>query len=122
VVPPPIQKMKMVPTPTSSPLPPCRPGPTVLESRPTKKIRITPTLISNNNDSATTTKTTAQSPTATTTIASKKSPNNAKRRAPETEEVGDAVNKLSLDNHNRLQSGEKPKKKKRIQPMLISTA
>lgn len=90
---------KMVPSPVANPLPPCRAGPTVLESRPNKKARITPTL-----------------------MPSQTQPSVAKRSAPEEEEeVGDAVHKLSLDNHRLQASGEQPKKKKRIQPMLIST-
>lgn len=97
VVPPPA---KMVPSPASYPLPPCRAGPAVLESRPAKKARITPTLL-------------------TTQLAtSDKSP---KRMAPAPEEVGDAVNKLTLDNRFQAAAVEQPKKKKRIQPVLIST-
>eukprot|EP00526_Cylindrotheca_closterium_P007831 CAMPEP_0113643808 /NCGR_PEP_ID=MMETSP0017_2-20120614/23045_1 /TAXON_ID=2856 /ORGANISM="Cylindrotheca closterium" /LENGTH=655 /DNA_ID=CAMNT_0000555363 /DNA_START=136 /DNA_END=2106 /DNA_ORIENTATION=- /assembly_acc=CAM_ASM_000147 len=127
----PLPPVKRVPSPTASPLPPCRPGPTVLESRPTKKTRITPTLISTTTPNDDETKKTTSSPTSTTSAmmiaaTTTRSPTTAHKRSapPETEEVGDAVNKLSLG--SRLQAaetgGEKPKKKKkRIQPMLIST-
>ncbi|CAJ1894466.1 unnamed protein product [Cylindrotheca closterium] len=114
--PPQVKMMMQNPSPVSSPIPPCRPGPAVLESRPTKKTRITPTTLSPTSTMMTCSSSTiaTKSPTTVSTA--------TKRSAPETEEVGDAVNKLSLNSRLHVADGEKqPKKKKRIQPMLIST-
>jgi hypothetical protein len=90
-------------------IPPCEPGQTtVLQAPPAKrakKTRITPTLIST-------------SPVTSTPppMVGIPTDNAAVKRAicTETESVGAAVTKLSL-------SGEKQKKKKRIQPLLISS-
>lgn len=92
----------------SNPIPPCEPGQTAtIEAPPSKraKTRITPTLISVPNGSV---------------PAPSSEPAHAKRCANELLEhdadtVGEAVTKLTLSND------EKPKKKKkRIQPLLIS--
>lgn len=97
-------------------IPPCQPGQAaVLEAPPTKraKIRVTPTFISAVVDPGTTHITSA-----------------AKRSLfVETDQVGEAVNKLSLDISTTtlepateiVSSDDKPvKKKKRIQPLLVS--
>lgn len=82
-------------------IPPCEPGQSALEEPPSKKKRISPTLIS----------------TADTTPNEKikDHTSNQKRSVTSVLEAGDGVKDLSLDNE------EKPKKKKRVQPMLIST-
>jgi chromatin assembly factor 1 subunit B len=91
-------------------LPPCEPGQaTVLEGPPAKrakKTRITPTLISSSPVSTTTTVVAGNTTTTNNTA--------EKRPICETDSVGAAVTKLSL-------GGEQPKKKKRIQPLLISS-
>jgi chromatin assembly factor 1 subunit B len=89
-------------------IPPCEPGQaTILEGPPakrSKKTRITPTLISSSPAS-----------TTTTVVAENTATTAEKRPICETESVGAAVTKLSL-------GGEQPKKKKRIQPLLISSS
>lgn len=102
-----LPKERLLPT-TAAPIPPCRPGTAVLEARPAKRTRITPTLVSGIDANA--------SPVA-------ESPANKRSICPETESVGAAVTKLSLENAAAAGSGgeEKPKKKKRIQPLLISS-
>jgi hypothetical protein len=100
------------------PIPPCEPGPTLLLEAPpakrAKKTRITPTLVSTDtsklmevasNDNALDEMDCTENPTAT-----------KRCMLTETENVGAAVTKLSLDN-----DADKPKKKKRIQPTLITT-
>jgi chromatin assembly factor 1 subunit B len=86
-------------------IPPCEPGQSgVLEGPPAKrakKTRIAPTLIASPPSS----ENKRQQETTTMTMSS---------LSKETERVGDAVTRLSLD-------GEKPpKKKKRVQPFLVS--
>lgn len=96
------------------PIPPCEPGPTaVLQAPPAKraKTRITPTLV-----------VVSKSPTTSTTPPPKEGEeeketdqNSVKRSScAEAESVGAAVTKLSL-------CGEQPKKKKRVQPILLSS-
>ena len=108
---------------TSPLIPPCEPGQSAtLEAPPTKrakKTRITPTLISA-PDTGAMAQTTLASASPSTLSEVKENSNSTKRRADETVEcethtVGEAVTKLTLENE------EKPKKKKRIQPMLVST-
>eukprot|EP00536_Pseudo-nitzschia_multiseries_P008220 jgi/Psemu1/287654/fgenesh1_pg.206_\ len=130
-----------IPPPAESPpLPPCEqdPMPAVLvapASKKAKKTRITPTLVSNSLfcTSANAANRMIESTAATTKMAA------TKRAISETEIVGEAVTKLSLDNNNgetiaasgtsvnidevNTSSGEKPKKKKkRVQPLLISNS
>jgi hypothetical protein len=101
-----LPKQRLLPT-TAAPIPPCRPGTAVLEARPAKKTRITPTLVSGLDADA-------------SSVA--ESSANKRSICPETESVGAAVTKLSLGNAAAAGSGEeKPKKKKRIQPLLISS-
>jgi len=122
----------------SEPLPPCEQDPSqaVLvapAAKKAKKTRITPTLVSDEIFSSATTvanEVVALKPTfmkAATT----------KRAISETEIVGEAVTKLSLDNNHcqnmicktsdggdeeKASSGEKPKKKKkRVQTILVSS-
>jgi len=84
-------------TEPSKALPPCEPGQASVEAPPAKrakKVRITPTLVA----------------------AVQPSPS-AKRPADgDATKVGEAVDKLSLDT-----TDEKPKKKKRIQPVLLTS-
>lgn len=110
-------RMALSPKPNvnaSTPLiPPCEPGQSAtIEAPPSKraKTRITPTLISSAPPAA--------NQTVIPTVTPKE--NHSKRPVEElleheTKTVGEAVTKLTLDND------EKPKKKKRIQPMLVST-
>lgn len=90
-------------------IPPCEPGQSaVLEAPPAKKAkktRVTPTLISTSPG-------TLAPPSAES--ASKENASAKRASCTETESVGEGVTKLSLN-------GEKPKKKKRIQPLLISS-
>ena len=95
-------------------IPPCEPGQSAtLEVPPAKrakKTRVTPTLISVIGDES--------SPEGTDS--SKMTPSK-RALAVETDSVGDAVNKLTLDNARTADATQKPlKKKKRIQPLLIS--
>jgi chromatin assembly factor 1 subunit B len=103
-------------------IPPCEPGQSAtLEAPPSKrpkKTRITPTLITpldaakspfsarKENETA------ASSSDGCTTSNTKRSADESLEH--ETNNVGEAVTKLTLSNE------EKPKKKKRIQPMLVS--
>ncbi|VEU43015.1 unnamed protein product [Pseudo-nitzschia multistriata] len=119
------------------PLPPCDqdPMPAVLvapAAKRVKKTRITPTLVSNSiSCHSLRTQDEAIEAASTTNVAA------TKRAISETEIVGEAVTKLSLDNNNigktistetkntaeegNTSSCEKPKKKKkRVQPLLIS--
>lgn len=98
-------------------IPPCEPGQSAtLEAPPSKKAktRITPTLISApaNGSSPVIAPTKKNSSMATTTNVTKRPANDLLEQ--ETHTVGEAVTKLTLSNT------EQPKKKKRIQPMLIS--
>lgn len=87
------EPVKAKPT-TDMPLPPCEAGPTLLETRPAKRAKkIAPTLIES-------------APAVPVTVDS-----HTKRGS--AEDVGAAVDKLSL--------GEQAKKKKRIQPVLMSS-
>jgi hypothetical protein len=93
-------------------IPPCKPGQAaVLEARPTKKIRITPTLVSGSGAASTNLLSSPVMASSTSSIA----PSSSSKRSICTEDVGAAVTKLSLGTE------EKPKKKKRVQPMLISS-
>jgi chromatin assembly factor 1 subunit B len=99
-------------------IPPCEPGQSaVLEAPPTKrakKTRVTPTLVSAIGGETTIKGTTMDSSKTTPT---------KRALAAETESVGDAVNKMTLDNAGTADAPHqlKPvKKKKRIQPLLIS--
>jgi len=128
-----------IPPPTElPPLPPCEPDPmpAVLvapASKKAKKTRIIPTLLSNSLSWTSTNVAygTIKSSSATTKMVA------TKRAISETEIVGEVVTKLSLDNSSgetkptskttdnvdevNAASGEKPKKKKkRVQPLLIS--
>jgi len=121
-----------VPPPVELPLlPPCDkdPLPVVLVAPAAKKAktRITPTLVSIGIQSSSSNlpKRMIASPSAATKIAKMAT---AKRAISETEIVGEAVTKLSLDNSKNSKvnkteaAGEKPKKKKkRVQPLLISS-
>jgi chromatin assembly factor 1 subunit B len=116
------------------PLPPCETGPANVLLGPApkraKKTRITPTLVSSvPTGSANIKAATASSNLMTSSSTSKRGISDT-----ETETVGAAVTKLSLDTNNAATSadntsggasvgfGEKPKKKKkRVQPLLISS-
>jgi chromatin assembly factor 1 subunit B len=124
------------------PLPPCEAGPANVLLGPApkraKKTRITPTLVSSvptgsaNIKAATTTIT---SPSTSTNLMTSSSTSKRGISDTETENVGAAVTKLSLDTNNNAATsadntsggasvgfGEKPKKKKkRVQPLLISS-
>lgn len=101
-----------LPTPsTTSTIPPCEPGQAaVLEAPPAKrakKTRVTPTLVSSIGASK-------------ENIPGLTSP--AKRPSPQetdSDAVGDAVNKLTLG--NGVSDMPPAKKKKRIQPVLVTT-
>jgi chromatin assembly factor 1 subunit B len=101
-----------LPNPNQVLLPPCEPGQTAtIEAPPAKrakKLRITPTLVSAGVG-------------MTTTILPSKRPAAA---YDEAEHVGEAVDKLSLHSSGAATTLEdpKPKKKKRIQPMLMSSS
>lgn len=99
-----VEVPKEPPVTTTINIPPCPPGQAaVIEERPAKKTRITPTLVT---------------AAATPSDPLVENANSAKRSlCAETESVGAAVTKLSLG----TPSEEKPKKKKRIQPLLISS-
>mmetsp|Transcript_13799 Transcript_13799/g.28985 ORF Transcript_13799/g.28985 Transcript_13799/m.28985 type:complete len:717 (+) Transcript_13799:250-2400(+) len=125
-----------IPPPVESPpLPPCDqdPMPAVLvapAAKKLKKTRITPTFVSNvlSSGSADVSDRMTASSLTTTKLTS------TKRAISETESMGEAVTKLSLGNNRcesivgnktnnnvNASSGEKPKKKKkRVQPLLIS--
>ena len=125
------QKTEVLPPPVElPPLPPCDKDPlsSILvapAAKKAKKTRITPTLVSTGVQSSSTNVTegvmsSISSAQATTNITT------AKRAISETEIVGEAVTKLSLGgevNKAAATAGEKPKKKKkRVQPQLISTS
>jgi chromatin assembly factor 1 subunit B len=105
-------------------LPPCEPGQTATIVAPpakrAKKVRITPTLVSAAVATATTTMDTTSS-SATMSILPSKRP--ASDDDDDAEHVGKAVDKLSLDScvGGGTIEETKPKKKKRIQPMLLSS-
>lgn len=140
------EEFNEMPPPVSvPPLPPCESGPsTVVMAPPTKrakKMRITPTLVStvpmlgNRTDTTSSTPPPVTVPAASVSSSSKRGISDT-----ETETVGAAVTKLSLGSASvsstgkagtegamktttaeiETNSGEKPKKKKRLQPLLIS--
>lgn len=99
------------------PIPPCEPGQSAtIEAPPSKrakKTRITPTLISAPLAStATGADNDAQAASKAPVVPSKRSADELLEHDANT--VGEAVTKLTLNTE------EKPKKKKRIQPMLVS--
>ena len=111
----------MVPPEELPQIPPCEPGQAaVLEARPTKraKTRVTPTLVSSSND---------PSPTATKIHIT---PSKRSLLATETDQVGNAVNRLTLETYTMTSEAtgaclsstdaNHVKKKKRIQPVLVS--
>jgi chromatin assembly factor 1 subunit B len=110
-----------LPNPHQVLLPPCEPGETAtIEAPPAKrakKARITPTLVS-----AADVATTAMDTTMLTSMPSSKRPASASFDD-DADHVGKAVDKLSLDSSVAGGALEeiKPKKKKRIQPMLVSS-
>jgi len=122
-------KPEVLPPVEQPPLPPCENDdqPATIVPPPAKKAktRITPTLLSTSVSSSSKTPErrlapTSASATATTTTKIV----TAKRAISETEVVGEAVTKLSLDhvNDNQINDAGKPKKKKkRIQPLLVSS-
>jgi len=94
-----------------------------------KKTRITPTLVSTGHYSSSKSETNGLVSTSTTAMAK---PSTSKRGISETDIVGDVVTKLSLDANtsqiennvikNDISMEEIPKKKKkRVQPLLVST-
>ena len=109
-------------------IPPCEPGQSAtIEAPPSKrpkKTRIAPTLISAPNDSV--------APAPTDPLANESNNKNSsvvpsKRPAAdlllenETHNVGEAVTKLTIaNNSSSTEEKGQPKKKKRIQPMLVS--
>jgi chromatin assembly factor 1 subunit B len=109
-------------------IPPCEPGQSAtLEAPPSKRLkktRITPTLITPLDTSKSPSLEQKENQTIATPVTSSIEGGitfHAKRSADEileheTNNVGEAVTKLTLSND------EKPKKKKRIQPMLVSAS
>jgi chromatin assembly factor 1 subunit B len=116
-----------LPNPNQALLPPCEPGQTAtIDAPPAKraKVRITPTLVTAAVDVATSTTTmnTAVS-TNMSTISMTPSKRPASYDDDDADHVGKAVDKLSLDSSEAggILEETKPKKKKRIQPMLLSS-
>jgi chromatin assembly factor 1 subunit B len=117
-------------------LPPCEPGQTATITAPpakrAKKVRITPTLVTAapvvTTTATATTATTAMNTTSTnmstTSMPSSKRPASYDDDDDDADHVGKAVDKLSLDSSGAGGTLEetKPKKKKRIQPMLLSSS
>jgi len=99
-------------------IPPCEPGQAaVLEAPPTKrakKTRVAPTFVSAIGSTPS-----DQSKSALSSSNGAVAPNSKRSITSDTEKVGDAVNKLSLGGHGNPQT-QPAKKKKRIQPLLIS--
>jgi len=99
---------KSLPTPAAPTLPPCEPGPIQVHAPPAKRVkkttatRITPTLLA--------------------PAASPVDPVHASKRPAcvVEEEVGEAVDKLSLNSAGGENQPQQPKKKKRIQPVLMA--
>ncbi|KAL3919409.1 MAG: hypothetical protein SGILL_003764, partial [Bacillariaceae sp.] len=119
--------LPLPPPAEAAPLPPCESGPANVINAPpakrAKKMRITPTLVS---------AAPAGSPPPSAVVASSSTTTKRGISDTETETVGAAVTKLTLDGAAvtaetvtspsvNVASGEKPKKKKkRVQPLLIS--
>ena len=133
------QKIEETPPVELLPLPPCDQDPSQLvlvapAAKKARKTRITPTLVSSGMYSSI--KSTGNRSKASVPENQKMKP--TKRATSETEIVGEVVTKLSLDNRNTkyvrnktshgngngiIPSEEKPKKKKkRVQPFLISSS
>ena len=113
---PPPTATDVVPPDASAQIPPCAPGQAaVLEAPPTKrakKTRVTPTLVSALGERA-----------ATPQVATKNTAPAKRALAAEADSVGDAVNKLTLETASgavTAQQDKPVKKKKRVQPVLVS--
>jgi chromatin assembly factor 1 subunit B len=113
-----------LPNPNQALLPPCESGQTATIVAPpakrAKKVRITPTLVTAAEATTVTSTTTMNTNMSTTSMPSSKRPASDDDDA---DHVGKAVDKLSLDSSGAGGTLEetKPKKKKRIQPMLLSS-
>jgi chromatin assembly factor 1 subunit B len=114
-----------LPNPNQALLPPCESGQTATIEPPpakrAKKVRITPTLVT--ADAATGSTTTSSSTNmATSSMPSSKRPASYDDDD-DADHVGKAVDKMSLDSSEAggTLDETKPKKKKRIQPMLLSS-
>jgi chromatin assembly factor 1 subunit B len=117
-----------LPNPNQALLPPCESGQTAtIEAPPAKrakKVRITPTLVT--ADVGPVTSPTPMNTTSSSTNMLTTSMPSSKRPASyddDADHVGKAVDKLSLDSSEAggILEETKPKKKKRIQPMLVSS-
>lgn len=116
-----------LPNPNQVLLPPCEPGQAATIVAPpakrAKKVRITPTLVTATAAAGATSTTSMNTAMATSTTSMPSSKRPASDDDDDADHVGKAVDKLSLDSSGAGNTLEetKPKKKKRIQPMLVSS-